>query len=270
MIDASSEPPWLQLARADLGICETPGPKSNPTIKRYFADAGHPEIEDDSETAWCAAASCSWLRRAGMPVPPRAASLMAMSFESYGVALDAFKPGCICVFYRTARREKDWRRHVAIGVRETRTHIHVIGGNQGNEVSEQRFAKRDLVCMRWPVAATVRELRDAGSTDIASADTLKKVAVAAGGTAITGAAANQATAPPTPAIPDVSLTQATEQLSAIQLFMEGASNVAKLVFAHPWLAAGAIAAVGLYVVARRIERNRVRRAELGHALSLAG
>jgi uncharacterized protein (TIGR02594 family) len=266
MSDAS-EPLWLQLARADLGVAEQPGTKSNPLIKRYFADAGHPSVEDDSETAWCSAASCSWLKRSGLPIPPRATSLMAMSFESYGAKLDTFQPGAICIFYRTTKREKDWRRHVAIGLRETRTHIICIGGNQGNKVSEQKFAKRDLVTMRWPVAATVRDLREAGSTDIQVADTLKKVAVGIGGTAMAGAAGHQAT---TPAIPDVSLTLATEKLTALQMMMEGTHAVAKLVFASPWLAAGVLAAVGGYVVARKIERTRVRRAELGHTLSSEG
>lgn len=265
MADAD-EPLWLKLARSDLGICETPGRGTNKIISGYFRDAGHPEIDDD-ETAWCAAASCSWLKRAGFPIPPKATSLMAMSFEAYGRKLETFKPGAICVFYRSAKREKTWQRHVAIGVRETKTHIVVIGGNQSNSVSEAKFPKRDLVTMRWPVAATVKELRVAGSTDIAVADTIKKVALAAGGTAATGAAANQAASP---SVPEITLPQATEQLSAIQLFMEGTNAVAKLVFAHPWLAAGLIVAVGGYLLARKIERTRVKRAELGHTLSSEG
>jgi uncharacterized protein (TIGR02594 family) len=262
-----TEPLWLDLARSDLGVSEVVGQGASLVIKGYFKDAGHPEIEDD-ETAWCAAASCSWLKRAGMPVPPRATSLMAMSFESYGTPLDTFKPGCICVFYRGAKREKTWQRHVAIGVRETRTHIVVIGGNQSNAVTEAKFPKRDLVAMRWPVAATVRELREAGSTDIEAADTLKKVAVSAGGVAATGAAAQQATGPVVP--PDITITDASGQLTALQQFMEGCHAVAKLVFSSPWLVAGVAGAIAVYLVARRIERARVRRAELGHTLSRAG
>jgi uncharacterized protein (TIGR02594 family) len=264
-----TEPLWLQLARSDLGVSEVVGPKASLVIKGYFRDAGHPEIEDDA-TAWCAAASCSWLKRAGFPIPPRATSLMAMSFESYGTPLDTFKPGAICVFYRGAKREKTWQRHVAIGVRETKTHIVCIGGNQSDSVSEQKFPKKDLVAMRWPVAATVRELRSAGSTDIEAADTLKKVAVSAGGVAATGAAAQQATAPPVPVVPDITITDASGQITALQLFMEGTNAVAKLVFSSPWLVAGVLGAVAVYLVARKIERARVRRAELGHTLSRAG
>jgi uncharacterized protein (TIGR02594 family) len=260
------EPLWLQLARSDLGVSEVVGPKASLVIKGYFRDAGHPEIEDDA-VAWCAAASCSWLKRAGFPIPPRATSLMAMSFENYGTPLDTFKPGAICVFYRGAKREKTWQRHVAIGVRETKTHIVCIGGNQSDSVSEQKFPKKDLVAMRWPVAATVRDLRSAGSTDIEAADTLKKVAVSAGGVAATGAAAQQAT---TPAIPDISIPDASGQLSALQTFLEGTNAVAKLVFSSPWLVAGVLGAVAVYLVARKIERARVKRAQLGHTLSRAG
>jgi uncharacterized protein (TIGR02594 family) len=260
------EPLWLQLARSDLGVSEVVGPKASLVIKGYFKDAGHPEIEDDA-TAWCAASACSWLKRAGFPIPPRATSLMAMSFESYGAPLETFKPGAICIFYRSAKREKTWQRHVAIGVRETKTHIVCIGGNQSDSVSEQRFPKKDLVAMRWPVAATVRELRSAGSEDIAIADTLKKVAVSAGGVAATGAAAQQATAP---VVPDITIPDASGQLSALQQFMEGCHAVAKLVFASPWLVAGVAGAIAVYLVARKIERARIKRAELGHTLSRAG
>jgi hypothetical protein len=68
----------------------------------------------------------------------------------------------------------------------------------------------------------------------------------------------------------VTITQATEQLTGLQMLMEGSHAVAKLVFASPWLAAGVLAAVGGYLVARKIERTRVRRAELGHTLSSEG
>src|SRR6476646_1130208 len=48
------QPRWLELAWADLGVAEGPGDANNPTVVRYYADTGHPEVRAD-EVAWCAA-----------------------------------------------------------------------------------------------------------------------------------------------------------------------------------------------------------------------
>lgn len=269
---ATEAPPWLLRARADLeaGVKEIPGRANSPRIMKMYATVGHPEIQTE-ETSWCAAAVGTWLAESGFPIPPKASNLMAMAYETYGTRLDEFRPGAICVFYRTELREKDWRRHVAIGVGQTPTHIIVVGGNQGNAVSERQYPKADLVCMRWPVAPTVQELRNAGSTDMQLASEIKRVAVATVGTAVAGAAANQATAPVVPTVmPDITLPEATQAMGLIKTLLEGCHAVAKLVGAHPWLVGGVLGAIALYWLARRMEQNRVKRALLGHPLSAAG
>lgn len=267
-----TEAPWLDLARIDLsaGVKEIKGSANHPRIMEMYRTVGRPEIKSEA-TSWCAAAVGTWLKESDFPIPPKATNLMAMSYETYGKRLDTFRPGAICVFYRSKLRERDWRRHVAIGVRDLGSHIECIGGNQSNAVTVAKFPKRDLVAMRWPVAATVKDLREAGSTDIEIAQQIRKVAIGVGGTAATGAVANQVSQPAAPpVVPDVSITQATEHMTAFQMFLEGCNAVAKLIGAHPWLAAGALCAIGLYFVARRLERKRVERAQLGHALSVEG
>jgi uncharacterized protein (TIGR02594 family) len=267
MTDAT-EPLWLQLARSDLGLKEVAGAAANPRIVQMYAAVGHGECTSD-EIAWCAASTGFWLKSAGLPIPPPNVNLLARSYLTHGVPCEP-KPGAIAIW---PRGKSSWQGHVNIVEKVTPDgKVVCIGGNQSNAVTRTKPQDASAALgFRWPVAATVKELREAGSSDIATADTIKKVAIAAGGVASAGAAANQATAPPAiPTFPDVSITQATEQLSAVKMFMEGTYAVASLVFAHPWLAAGLVVAVGGYVVARKIERTRIRRAELGHALSRAG
>jgi uncharacterized protein (TIGR02594 family) len=263
MSDAS-EPLWLQLARADLGLKEAPGKRASPRIAEMFAAVGHSECDSD-EMAWCSAATGSWLKSAGLPIPPRNVNLLARSYLSHGAPCEP-KPGAIAIW---PRGKSSWQGHVNIVESVTPDgKVVCIGGNQSNAVTRTKPQDASKALgFRWPVAATVKDLRDAGSTDIQIADVLRKGAVAIGGTATAGAAAHQATAP---SLPDVTLTQATEQLTGLQMLMEGSHAVAKLVFASPWLAAGVLAAVGGYLVARKIERTRVRRAELGHTLSSEG
>jgi uncharacterized protein (TIGR02594 family) len=262
-----TEPLWLQLARSDLGLKEVAGTAANRRIVQMYAAVGHGECTSD-EIAWCAASTGFWLKSAGLPIPPPNVNLMARSYLTHGVPCEP-KPGAIAIW---PRGKSSWQGHVNLVEKVTPDgKVVCIGGNQSNAVTRTKPQDASKALgFRWPVAATVRELREAGSTDIEAADTLKKVAVSAGGVAATGAAAQQATAPPVPVVPDITITDASGQITALQLFMEGTANVAKLVFASPWLVAGVLGAVAVYLVARKIERARVRRAELGHTLSRAG
>ena len=92
----SSEPKWLQLARADLGIRELPGAAANPAIMRAWQYCDYKPPNGD-ETAWCSAKANEWLQRAGLP-GTRAPN--ARSWLKWGAGLDKPKPGCIAVFWR--------------------------------------------------------------------------------------------------------------------------------------------------------------------------
>lgn len=265
-----AEPKWLELARADMDVKELPGKAGHPRIREMYDTVGLDNDGDDKQS-WCGCAMGTWLKEAGYPIPPNCYG--AKQFETYGKA-SSFKPGVICVFYRSKLRERDWKRHVTIGIEETETHIKCIGGNQRvrdgdglDGVTISSFPKSDLSAMRWPVAATATELRNAGSSDMAVASKLKKGVIAVATTAATGAVTNQATAPPAlPAIPDLT----PETMTWFQMMMEGANAVAKLVGAHPWLAASVVACGGGYVLAKHIEAKRIERAQRGDALSAAG
>lgn len=131
----SHTPPWYALARHDLGIAEIEGKAHNPAVLAYFAEAGHPNVRND-ETAWCSAAQCTWLERAGFTSPK---SLWARDFMKWGRAVKVPYPGCIAVFARgTGGHVGNFVRYSA-----DRKKVLVLGGNQSNRVCEQWYPVND-------------------------------------------------------------------------------------------------------------------------------
>lgn len=262
-----TDAPWLDLARADLGRREVKGPQHNPEILQCFADCGHPHIEAD-EVAWCAAQMGSWLVRSGYPIPPRAHNLMARSYLTYGKRLDKPRVGCIGVF----KRGKPPFGHVGTieEIDEAGRRVRVIGGNQGDAVSRQWF-QMDAVLpggWRWPVKATAADLKAAGSTEIAAAESAR-TAIAAGGAVTALAKGAQDVAQPDTAswLPAVSVETAADQASHLQILTEATHAVAKLVLGNLWICAALGVAALVYWQLGRLERARVARAARGAPLS---
>jgi uncharacterized protein (TIGR02594 family) len=143
---ATSEPKWLALARADLGLRELPGAAANPAIMRAWQYCDYKPPNGD-ETAWCSAKANEWLQRAGLP-GTRAPN--ARSWLKWGAGLDKPKPGCIAVFWRD--KPDGWEGHVALylGPGSRPNTIKVLGGNQGNGVTIAEYSAHQLLGYRWP------------------------------------------------------------------------------------------------------------------------
>lgn len=249
----------LDAMRARVGIREIAGKDHNPLIVSMFADVGHSEIKDD-ETAWCAAAVGSALKSCGLPIPPRDVNLLAKSYLSYGVPCDP-RPGAIGVW---PRGNSDWQGHV--GVVETVNSdgtVTLISGNDGNQVRRKKYSIKTALGFRLPVAPTVKDLRNAGSKEVKTADkievggivgTVGSIAVAVG-KELSDAANN------------IDITSLPSNLSTGEQIIRGFSNVWALVAANPWLAAVAIVGLGAVFASRAIKKHRVKRAEAGVPLS---
>lgn len=137
------QPPWLAAAWAELGQREIAGAADNARILSLFCDAGHPEIAND-ETAWCAAFVGACLTRSGLS---GTTSLMARSYLSWGAEIDEGRLGAVVVF---SRGSDPALGHVGFLVGETGDGLLVLGGNQGDAVSVQRFDRSILLGLRWP------------------------------------------------------------------------------------------------------------------------
>lgn len=150
MIDQS----WMPYARSLIGVREIVGPKHSPTImgwaKRLGAKVLGITVRDD-ETPWCGLYAAEVVDRAGIHPPPIA--VRASEWSKWGRGLIGPRYGCILTFTRSGGG------HVGFYVGEDDTHLHVLGGNQGNAVSITRIAKDRLSAMRWPFGVDLPPVR---------------------------------------------------------------------------------------------------------------
>jgi uncharacterized protein (TIGR02594 family) len=136
---------WMPYARSLIGVREIPGARHSPTILGWAQKLGAKVLGitvKDDETPWCGLFCAHVMDRVGIHPPPIA--VRASSWGMWGRKLLHPRPGCILTFVR------EGGGHVGFYVGEDATHLHVLGGNQGNAVSITRIAKARLSEMRWP------------------------------------------------------------------------------------------------------------------------
>lgn len=130
-----SKPRYIYEAELLLGEQELRGDAHNPRIVELYKDAGHPDVDAD-EVAWCAAFVGSALHRAGYK---RTGSLVAQSYRHYGTKLKGPRLYCIGVM---RYKRSSWQGHVGFVVKYDRDHVWLLGGNQNNRVSVQKYPRR--------------------------------------------------------------------------------------------------------------------------------
>jgi len=260
MPDASATP-WLDEMRQRLGVSEIVGKKNNPAVLAMFADVGHTEVESE-EVSWCAAATGSCLKSAGLPIPPKNVNRLARSYLSYGTKCEA-KPGAIAVW---PRGNSSWQGHVNIV--ETVLpdgRIICIGGNQSDAVTRTKpMDPSGALGFRWPVKPVVAELRKAGSTEIKKGDAVQNSGTILVAIPPAVAAAKELLAPITtpPKMENIG-----EALTFWQQTIGGINAVGALVADNPWLAGTCIAGLMLAWLGHTIKKQRVARAAAGVPLS---
>lgn len=133
----------IDFAKDDLGTWEW-ADGHNPKVVQYFANVGHSWVKDD-ETAWCAAFVGAMLKKAGIP---HTGKLNARSYLDWGdpVSVEDFEPGDVVVFSRGD--PKGWQGHVGFVEAINGQSVHVLGGNQGNQVSSKIYPMSRLLGIR--------------------------------------------------------------------------------------------------------------------------
>ncbi len=131
-------------ALSQVGTREIKGARHNPDVVNYFAEAGAPWVHDD-ETAWCAAFVGAMLKRGGVE---GTGALNARSYLDWGVPvrLGEARPGDVIVLWRGS--QSSWQGHVGFYVRQEGDNIVILGGNQGNAVTEARYPVDRLLGVR--------------------------------------------------------------------------------------------------------------------------
>lgn len=135
-------PPWLRIARGELGVREVKGPGANARILAYFASTKLAPAQGD-ETPWCSAFACWCMEQAIHQSPARA---NARSWLSWGEPCNP-QLGAVVVLSRGLLEHQG---HVGFWLGEERGRVILLGGNQGNAVSVQAYPLERVVGYRWP------------------------------------------------------------------------------------------------------------------------
>jgi uncharacterized protein (TIGR02594 family) len=144
-----SVPTYFLHALTQLHVHETAGPAATKQIVDYWKegqlDTWTPPEGD--ETPWCAAFVCAMLERGGMQSTRKA---NAKSFIKWGQEVAGFGLlGAVVVMNRASG--PPWQGHVGFCCGFVGENVHVLGGNQGNQVSIASFPKSRIVAVRYPL-----------------------------------------------------------------------------------------------------------------------
>ena len=140
----TGEPPWFQIAKAELGVKELPGAEDNPRILAYLrsvpgVDPSRPIAgETGDEIPWCSAFVNFCVKAAGLTGTD---NLLARSWEHWGSAVpqDKVRIGDVAVFWRVS--QSSGKGHVGFFAGPDGSKIDLLGGNQSNSVSIAPYPK---------------------------------------------------------------------------------------------------------------------------------
>jgi uncharacterized protein (TIGR02594 family) len=130
-----------------FGTKEIVGEKHNPVILGWAKTLGLDSVYKTDEIPWCGLFVAICAKNAGKEVVKD--PLWARNWITWGNKQAVAMLGDILVFSRNSGG------HVGFYVGEDKKCYHVLGGNQGNEVSVTRIAKDRCIGMRrtkWTVA----------------------------------------------------------------------------------------------------------------------
>ena len=134
----------INIALSQFGVTEKVGIEHNPTVLNYFKETNHKWVTTD-ETAWCSA-FLNWVALKAKKIG--SGKLNARSWLYVGTKITKPKIGDVVVFWR--QRKSSWKGHVGlfIGYSEDKKYIHVLGGNQNNQVNIKKYPVYRLLGFR--------------------------------------------------------------------------------------------------------------------------
>jgi uncharacterized protein (TIGR02594 family) len=141
--------PWLDWAKGEIGVHETPGPAATERITYYDSFTALKATSD--EIAWCSAFGCAAMENCGIRSPR---SAHARDWFKWGTHLSVPQIGCVAILNRGGSPDPnviDSPGHVTLvyslpveGIFEG------LGGNQGDQVKVSRFKTTDVLAWIWP------------------------------------------------------------------------------------------------------------------------
>ena len=136
------QPPWLALAKREIGVREYPDETHNPRIVAYHATTALRATAD--EVPWCSAFVNWCLRRAGLRGTDSAA---ARSWLAWGRPLERPRTGCVVVL---RRGKNPAQGHVAFFIAHCGALLDLLGGNQENRAKVRAYRTDSVLSYRRP------------------------------------------------------------------------------------------------------------------------
>lgn len=137
------KPKWLEIAEKEIGQHEIHGGE-NPRIIEYHASTTLKASED--EVPWCSSFVNWCIKQAGIEGTRNA---LAKSWLRWGKEITTPEIGCVCVIKRKedpTRNDKATGSatgyHVGFWLSEDDNLVHLLGGNQSDQVKMSRFLKK--------------------------------------------------------------------------------------------------------------------------------
>lgn len=142
VVERTTEPPWLPVARGEQGIREITGPEHSERVLQYH-HATRLDASTD-EVPWCSSFVCWAMEQVGVPSTKSAA---ARSWLSWGYGLTNYRPGAVVVLSRPPSTSSG---HVGFFVASSEGKVHLLGGNQNNSVCVAEYDASRVIGIRWP------------------------------------------------------------------------------------------------------------------------
>ena len=136
----AKEPPWLAIAKDEIGVHETPGPASTERIIEYNSTTTLKATSD--EVPWCSAFVNWCIIQAGLEGTNSAA---AVSWLKWGRKADIknAKSGDVVIF-----QWGNGKHHVGFYVEKVGSLIKCLGGNQSDQVKYSWYLKLYILGIR--------------------------------------------------------------------------------------------------------------------------
>lgn len=134
--------PWMTVAYEAIGTRETPGNRNTSKIMDWAKMLELTKDYTADSVPWCGLFVAYAMGQIGLE--PVKNPLWALNWKGYGKGLDNPAFGCIMCFVRNGGG------HVGFYVGEDSLNYMILGGNQSDEVSITRVAKKRCVAYRWP------------------------------------------------------------------------------------------------------------------------
>jgi uncharacterized protein (TIGR02594 family) len=138
--------PCMPIAFHEVGVSTYPLGQSNPRVTEYHGHAGIRGYDD--KASWCSSFVNWSLAQVGLR---GTGSALARSWLEWGGALSEPVRGCIVVLSR--EDPSGWKGHVGFFLRSDDEHVHLLGGNQLDQVREHFYPKVSVLGYRWPSQA---------------------------------------------------------------------------------------------------------------------